>query len=138
MGAVGAKDVEGHGPNAGYDAGPGADAAGVLTERHVADIMGTVLNTPPEARGLGLAAPFLTEVIATVFGGTVFERLELNVYTFNTAAIRTYKKLGFVCEGVWRSLAKMEGERWDAAHYSMIRSGYRQAADPRNMASEGD
>ena len=59
-----------------------------------------------------------------VFQDPAVERLELNVYTFNAAAIRLYDALGFVREGVRRSLARVGGERWDAVHYSMLRSEY--------------
>ncbi len=54
----------------------------------------------------------------------MFEALELNVYTFKAAAIRTCETLGFVRDGIWRSLRKMGEERWDAAHYAMLRADY--------------
>ena len=59
-----------------------------------------------------------------MFAEPVVERLELNVYTFNAAAIRTYEALGFVREGIRRSLAKVGEERWDAAHYAMLRADH--------------
>ncbi|WP_457580124.1 GNAT family N-acetyltransferase [Ensifer canadensis] len=76
----------------------------------------------PRFRGQGLAHPFLQQVIDHVFADARFERLELNVYTFNTAAIRTYLKLGFIEEGVRRSSAKVGTIRWDTAIYGMLRS----------------
>lgn len=82
----------------------------------------TMVGVAPGARGQGLAAPFIRQVMQAVFQEPQFERLELNVYTFNTAAIRTYDALGFVREGVRRSMARVGDERWDAAHYSMLRS----------------
>jgi len=83
-----------------------------------------MVGVAPSARGTGLAKPFLTEIIGMVFSDPAFARLELNVYTFNAAAIRTYERLGFVSEGVRRSAAKVEGERWDVAHYSLLRTEY--------------
>lgn len=82
----------------------------------------TMVGVAPGARGHGLAAPFLRQVVQAVFQEPVFERLELNVYTFNTAAIRTYDALGFVREGVRRSMARVGDERWDAACCSILRS----------------
>ena len=85
----------------------------------------TMVGIAPEARGQGLAAPFIGQVLETVFQDPAVERLELNVYTFNAAALRLYEALGFVREGVRRSLARVGEERWDAAHYSMLRAEYR-------------
>lgn len=76
----------------------------------------------PGFRGQGLAHPFLQRIIERFFADARFERLELNVYTFNTAAIRTYLKLGFIEEGVRRSSARVGDVRWDTALYGMLRS----------------
>ncbi|MDK1374302.1 MULTISPECIES: GNAT family protein [unclassified Sinorhizobium] len=76
----------------------------------------------PLFRGQGLARPFLRLVVQRVFAAPVFERLELNVYTFNGAAIRTYLGLGFIEEGVRRSSVKVGDERWDTAIYGLLRS----------------
>ncbi|NUS70117.1 MAG: GNAT family N-acetyltransferase [Ensifer adhaerens] len=75
----------------------------------------------PRMRGQGLAQPFLSEVTRRFFADPAFERLELNVYTFNEAAIRTYRSLGFCEEGVRRSSAKVGDARWDTAIYGMLR-----------------
>ncbi|NRP72537.1 Acetyltransferase [Ensifer psoraleae] len=76
----------------------------------------------PLFRGQGLARPFLRLVVQRVFAAPAFERLELNVYTFNSAAIRTYLSLGFIEEGVRRSSVKVGDERWDTAMYGLLRS----------------
>jgi len=67
----------------------------------------------PEARSRGLAAPMLRLVIEEAFADAAFQRLELNVYTRNEAAIRAYRQLGFVSEGVRRSSTQVGDERWD-------------------------
>ena len=66
-------------------------------------------------------------MLKAVFQDPAIERLELNVYTFNAAALRLYDALGFVREGVRRSTARVEGERWDAVHYSMLNAEHRGA-----------
>ena len=76
----------------------------------------------PRMRGRGLARPFLREVTERFFADPAFERLELNVYTFNEAAIRTYRSLGFREEGVRRSSAKVGDVRWDTAIYGLLRN----------------
>lgn len=78
----------------------------------------------PAYRGKRLAQPFLRQVIDRVFAQEAFVRLELNVYTFNTAAIATYRRLGFVEEGVRRSSVKVGEERWDTAILALLRDEY--------------
>ena len=97
--------------------------ASVLDFRHGTALL-TMVGIAPDARGQGLAAPFIRQVLKAVFQDPAIERLELNVYTFNAAALRLYDALGFVREGVRRSLARVGEERWDAAHYSMLRAEY--------------
>ncbi len=101
-----------------------AAVASVVDGRHGIALL-TMVGIAPDARGQGLAAPFIAQILKAVFQDPAIERLELNVYTFNAAAIRLYDALGFVREGVRRSLARVEGERWDAVHYSMLRAEHR-------------
>ena len=101
-----------------------AAIASTVDGRHGTALL-TMVGVAPPARGQGLATPFIAQILKTVFQNPAIERLELNVYTFNTAAIRLYDALGFVREGVRRSLARVEGERWDAVHYSMLRAEHR-------------
>ena len=100
--------------------------ASVVDGRHGTALL-TMVGVAPAARGQGLAAPFIAQVLKAVFQDPGIERLELNVYTFNAAAIRLYDALGFVREGVRRSLARVGEERWDAAHCSMLRAEHRGA-----------
>lgn len=76
----------------------------------------------PAMRGRRLSVPMLRLVLAEAFAEAAIERLELNVYSWNVAAIRTYSKLGFVPEGVRRSSVKVGDERWDTAIMGMLRS----------------
>lgn len=109
---------------AGERQGVLAATASVLMNWQQGTALLSMVGVAPGARGYGLATPFVGQVVASVFQDPAFERLELNVYTFNAAAIRTYEALGFVREGVRRSLAKVGNERWDAAHYSLLRVEY--------------
>jgi len=101
-----------------------AAIASVLDGGHGTALL-TMVGIAPAARGQGLAAPFIRQALSAVFQDPAIERLELNVYTFNAAALRLYETLGFVREGIRRSLARVGEERWDAAHYSMLRPEYR-------------
>ncbi|MBB1593010.1 GNAT family N-acetyltransferase [Achromobacter sp. UMC46] len=75
----------------------------------------------PAKRGQGLARPMVTLMIDEAFQTPGIERLELNVYLFNTPAIRTYQALGFTMEGVRRSSTRAGAERWDTGMMGLLR-----------------
>ena len=102
-----------------------AHASVALDWRHAVARLGRVC-VDPAYRGRGLAVPFLSQIRDIVFEMGEFERLELNVYTLNHATIRTYKRLGFVEEGVRRSSVKVGQARWDTAIYGLLRSEWRR------------
>jgi RimJ/RimL family protein N-acetyltransferase len=79
----------------------------------------------PAERGRGFGHAMMAAVVAHAFAMDGIERLELNVYTFNSAAIRTYEKLGFIREGVRRSCARVGDERWDMAMMGLLKAEYR-------------
>ncbi len=107
---------------AGEDQGAMVATATTFMNWHQGVALLGLVAVSPTMRGRGIAKPFLKEIIALTFSDTRVERMELNVYTFNHSAIRTYETLGFVKEGVRRSLARMGADRWDAGHYSLLRS----------------
>ena len=76
----------------------------------------------PASRGRGLAKPMVTLMIDEAFGTPGIDRLELNVYMFNTAAIRTYQGLGFTLEGVRRSSTRVGDARWDTGVMGLLAS----------------
>jgi len=78
----------------------------------------------PSARGRGLAEPMLRLVLAQAFTFSNIMRVELNVFTFNTPAVRTYQRLGFITEGIRRSCTLVGKERWDGMIMSLLRSEY--------------
>jgi RimJ/RimL family protein N-acetyltransferase len=83
----------------------------------------------PRARGRGLAGPMLRLVLEEAFARPEIERLELNVYAWNTPAIRSYERLGFKAEGVRRSSALVNGERWDTAIMGLLRHEWHSQTD---------
>jgi RimJ/RimL family protein N-acetyltransferase len=90
--------------------------------------LGRVAIAPAE-RGQGLARPMVTLMIEEAFRTPGIERLELNVYMFNTRAIRTYEALGFTMEGVRRSSTRAGDARWDTGMMGLLRTEW-QAAMP--------
>jgi RimJ/RimL family protein N-acetyltransferase len=103
-----------------------AHALAALDGRHGVARLARVCISPA-LRGRGLSVPFLYQIILTIFADPIFERIELNVYTFNDTAIRTYRKLGFIQEGVRRSAVKVGNERWDSAIFGLLRAEHAQA-----------
>jgi RimJ/RimL family protein N-acetyltransferase len=99
----------------------------------------------PVRRGQGLAAPMLRLVLTQAFSRAEIERVELGVYTWNVAAIRTYRRLGFTLEGV-RLGFSFEGvcgssvlvgdERWDIAEMAVLRTEWLRTADPSVQADD--
>lgn len=75
----------------------------------------------PEMRGRGLAAYLIGTALEKAFSYPEIERAELNVYSWNVPAIRTYTKMGFSHEGVRRSSVKVGDERWDTAMMGVLR-----------------
>jgi RimJ/RimL family protein N-acetyltransferase len=69
----------------------------------------------------------LGQVVDRAFSFGGIERLELNVFSFNTPAIRAYERLGFVREGVRRSSTRVGLDRWDTVMMGMLRTEYRRA-----------
>jgi RimJ/RimL family protein N-acetyltransferase len=76
----------------------------------------------PHARGRGLAAPMLRLILAEAFSHPEIMRAELNVFTFNAPAIRTYGAVGFRTEGIRRSSVRAGDTRWDTMAMGLLRA----------------
>lgn len=79
------------------------------------------IGISPAHRGQGLAKPMLTEAIRQAFAEPRLYRLDLNVYTHNLPAVRTYEAVGFRREGVRRAAVLVGDTRWDTAVYGLLR-----------------
>jgi RimJ/RimL family protein N-acetyltransferase len=76
-------------------------------------------------RGMGIAQEILKEVIGFGFNELGLERIDLNVYTYNTPAIKCYEGLGFTREGLKRKITKYNGEYWDGYIYSLLKEEWK-------------
>ncbi len=67
----------------------------------------------PEFRGQGIGTKLVDAVLrhAKVYG---LEKVELNVYTSNKAAVALYKKCGFEEEGLIKQYRKLDGQIYDS------------------------
>jgi RimJ/RimL family protein N-acetyltransferase len=73
-------------------------------------------------RGRGLADSIIKQVISYGFDILKLNRIDLKVFTYNSAAIKCYERLGFVREGLMRKVCKFNNEYWDCYVYSMLRN----------------
>jgi len=89
-------------------------------------IIGRVVIAPNH-RGQRLAAPMLQLVLEKMFGMTKIHRVELNVYSFNQPAIRTYLSLGFELEGTKRQAALVGSNRWDVCGMAILRPDFQSS-----------
>lgn len=74
----------------------------------------------PAARGRGVAASAVGLVTDWCLGPLGLERVELRIDAENTPSLRVAEKLGYVREGVLRSVHFKAGERSDMAVYSRL------------------
>jgi RimJ/RimL family protein N-acetyltransferase len=55
-------------------------------------------------------------------------RVFLTVFSYNTAAMAMYEKLGFVHEGTHREHLQRDGQRFDMVLYGMLRREWMQGS----------
>jgi ribosomal-protein-alanine N-acetyltransferase len=79
----------------------------------------------PAARGRGIAGRALRLVSAWALGELGLERVELRISSDNERSLRVAERLGFVREGVLRSLHLKDDARSDMAVYSLLRGEVR-------------
>jgi RimJ/RimL family protein N-acetyltransferase len=98
----------------------------------------------PEQRGRGVGAALMRATIRHGFEELGLHRLQLTVYTFNVAAIATYRSVGFVVEGLARASTRGSTGRWDGLTMSLLEPDYRhpptfgagiRIAGPRDAAA---
>jgi RimJ/RimL family protein N-acetyltransferase len=79
----------------------------------------------PEQRGRGVGAALMRATIRHGFDELGLHRLQLTVYTFNAAAIATYRSVGFAVEGMARESTLGTDGRWDGLTMSLLEPDYR-------------
>lgn len=79
----------------------------------------------PKYRGKGIADKLISYVINYAFNELDLRRLELNVYSYNSAAIKSYERLGFTREGLKRKVTQFENVFWDGYMYGLLRDEWK-------------
>ena len=83
----------------------------------------------PRAFGRGYGTEAITLVLDHAFSATPLHRVSLVVHTFNERARHTYKKIGFVEEGVLRDTLLWEGEWYDSVTMSVLSTEWRPRSE---------
>lgn len=100
-----------------------------LERKHDLAYIGRVLVAPAE-RGRGLGTALMREVVRFAFDELDLHRISLNVFDFNTPAIRCYERVGFVREGHLREARRASDGYWSLLVMGML------ASDPRPSAAQ--
>lgn len=108
--------------------------AGRAARRRHAGAIGMSVRDDWQRRGVGTA--LLAAVVDLADNWIGYMRLELTVYTDNTAALALYRKFGFVIEGTLREYALRDGVYVDA--YTMARFAPARSQRPRVAATTKD
>jgi len=76
----------------------------------------------PEDWGKGYGGEALQLLCSFAFAELNLNRLSLNVFAYNTRALRCYARLGFIEEGRERESIRRDGQRWDVIYMGLLRS----------------
>jgi [ribosomal protein S5]-alanine N-acetyltransferase len=82
----------------------------------------------PHLRGKGFGVRMIGTAIDHVFATTSFDKLYAQTAAFNLPSVRTLERLGLHRDGTLREHHELDGKRWDAYVYSVLR---RDWARPR-------
>ncbi len=95
----------------------GLHEAGKSPRRRHVGAIGMSVRDDSQGRGVGTA--LMKAAIELADGWLNYQRLELNVFADNLAAMALYRKFGFVIEGTFRAYAFRDGHYVDS--YAMAR-----------------
>jgi RimJ/RimL family protein N-acetyltransferase len=80
--------------------------------------------------GRGYGTDAMRVLMRYAFDELNLERLTLRVFAFNTRAIRSYEKCGFVHEGRQRQALNRIGQRWDEVWMGILRDEWNKEREP--------
>lgn len=70
----------------------------------------------PHKRGTGVGTQMIRQMTQHAFDEMKMERVQLNVFGVNAAAVRCYERVGFAVQGVQQEAFAFGDERWDRWH----------------------
>ena len=77
-----------------------------------------------DQRGRGLGTDAMRVLARFAFEQLNLNRINLTVFEYNPAAIRSYEKCGFVHEGRQRQFLNREGQRWDMIYMGLLKEDW--------------
>ncbi len=80
----------------------------------------------PNQRGRGMGTALMRALVRHAFDELALHRLNLVVYTFNTAAIACYRAVGFEVEGRMRDCTLGSDGYWDGLTMALLEPQYRR------------
>jgi RimJ/RimL family protein N-acetyltransferase len=102
----------------------------VLDRTHDLGYIGRVLVSPTK-RGRGLGKALMHEVVRLAFDDLRLHRISLNVFDFNSPAIRCYEHVGFVKEGHLRETRRASDGYWSMFVMGMLSTDPRATSQAR-------
>ncbi len=78
----------------------------------------------PTYRGKGYGTDALRVMLRYGFRELNLWRVQLNTFSYNERAIKSYEKTGFVLEGRQRGMLLRDGRRWDLIYMSVLREDW--------------
>jgi RimJ/RimL family protein N-acetyltransferase len=85
-----------------------------------------VLIGDAESKGKGYCKQMIQAILKIGFEDLKLHRIELGVYTYNTAAIKCYEKAGLKIEGVTRDCLLHKNEYWSLVNMSILESEWKK------------
>ncbi len=80
----------------------------------------------PAYRGNGYGTDAMRVMLRYGFMELNLQRMQLNVFSYNERAIKSYLKAGFVMEGRQRGMLRRDGQRWDFVYMSVLRDEWHE------------
>lgn len=75
----------------------------------------------PAFRGNGYGTDAMRVMLRYGFMELNLARVQLNTFSYNERAIKSYLRVGFVVEGQQRGMLLRDGQRWDFVYMSVLR-----------------
>ncbi len=75
----------------------------------------------PAYRGNGYGTDAMRVMLRYGFRELNLYRVQLDTYSYNERAIKSYLKVGFTIEGRQRGMLRRDGQRWDFVYMSVLR-----------------
>ncbi len=80
----------------------------------------------PDHWGKGYGTDAMRVILRYAFMELGLHRVTLNVFGYNTRAIRSYEKAGFITEAVSKGALRRDGQRWDMVWMGILADEWRK------------